>query len=136
MTHPIIALQISLLKALFADADLMAALGGRFVFDAPPKGRKPPYVVLTRHDVLSRDGDAAPGHDHRLLVQCWVPKPSRRAVLALAERVVAVALEADLTSESLVVTHIQHDRTDTAIDSETGHARAAIVLRAFSEPAT
>lgn len=134
MTHPIVALQTSLLAALFADAELAASLGGNHVFDAPPKGQKPPYVAISRHDALSRDGDAAPGHDHRLLVQCWHPEPSRKAVLEIAERVIAVALEASLTSEGLCVTHIQHDRTDTAIDFETGYARAAIVLRAFTEP--
>ena len=134
MTHPIVSLQTSLLAALFADADLVAALGGEYVFDAPPKGRKPPYVAISRHDALSRDGDGTPGHDHRLLVQCWHPEPSRKSALAIAERVVAVALSASLTSASLRVTHVQHDRTDTAIDLETGYARAAVVLRLFTEP--
>lgn len=134
MTHPIVSLQTSLLAALFADAALVTALGGDFVFDAPPKGRKPPYVAITRHDALSRDGDETPGHDHRLLVQCWYPAPNRKAVLALAERVVAVVLATGLSSAALRVTHIQHDRTDTAIDTETGYARAAVVLRVFTEP--
>ncbi|MBU1176408.1 MAG: DUF3168 domain-containing protein [Alphaproteobacteria bacterium] len=134
MTHPIIALQQALLAALFADAELIAALGGAYVFDAPPSGRGPPYAAITRHDVLSRDTDGAPGHDHRLLIQCWHPEPSRKAVLAIAERVVAVALAADLGGADLIVTHMQHDRTDTAIDLKTGYARAAIALRVFSEP--
>jgi len=134
MTHPIVSLQTSLLAALFADTELMTTLGGTYIFDAPPKGRKPPYVAISRHDALSRDGDAAPGYDHRLLVQCWHPEPSRKAVLDIAERIVVVALSIDLSSDDLRMTHIHHDRTDTAIDTDTGYARAAIVLRVFTEP--
>ena len=134
MTHPIVSLQTGLLAALFADAELAAALGGSFVFDAPPRGRKPPYVAITRHDALNRDGDLAPGHDHRLLIQCWHPEPSRKAVLVIAERVAAVALTANLGVAGFIVTHVQHERTDTAIDLETGYARAAVLLRVFTEP--
>ncbi len=134
MTHPIVSLQTRLLAALFADPELVTALGGNFVFDAPPQGRKPPYVAISRHDALSRDGDDAPGHDHRLLIQCWHPEASRRATLEIAERVVAVALAADLSNADLLVTHVQHDRTDTAVDLKTGYARAAVVLRIFTEP--
>jgi hypothetical protein len=36
----------------------------------------------------------------------------------------------------LRVTHRQHDRTDTAIDRETGFARAAVAMRFFTELAT
>lgn len=136
MTHPIVSLQVSLLAALLADAQLVAALGGAFVFDAPPKGQNPPYVAISRHDALSRDGDETPGHDHRLLVQCWHPEPRRKAALDIAERVVAVALSADLSGPELLVTLIGHERTDTSIDMKTGYARAAVLLRVFTEPNT
>lgn len=133
MTHPITALQSALLATLLADAELVAVLGGDFVFDAPPQGQEPPFAAIVRHDVLARDGDAAPGNDHRLLIHCWHNQPSRKAVLALADRVVAVALTTDLSGTDLNVTHAQHDRTDTAIDTGTGYARAAVALRFFSE---
>lgn len=135
MTHPIVDLQASLVTALLADTQLVAALGGDAVFDAPPKNQTTPYVAIVRHDVLARDGDLQPGHDHRLLIHCWHPNASRKSVLAIAERVIAVALGSDLSSAGLTLTHTQHDRTDTAIDAATGYARAAIALRFFSEPA-
>lgn len=134
MTHPIVAFQGALVSALLDDAELAAALGGNAVFDAPPKGQTPPYVAIARHDILNRDTDGAPGHDHRLLIQCWHMTPSRKAVLAIADRVVAVATSADLSSASLRVTTVRHDRTDTAIDLDTGYARASLVLRALTEP--
>lgn len=129
MSHPILALQTMLVAALRADA----ALAGVPVFDAPPVGVDPPYLAILRHDVAPRDSDAAPGHEHRLTVHCWADAPSRKAALALAERVEA-ALGALPTGE-LVVTYWTLERTETAIDGDTGLARAAVVLRVMSEGA-
>lgn len=129
MTHPIILLQSALVAALRDDPDL-AGVG---VFDAPPQGAAAPYVAIARHDLLSRDGDAAPGHEHRVSLHVWAGQPSRKAALAIAERVLAVA--AGLVAAGLAVTHVQHERTDTAIDAETGQARAAVALRICTEPA-
>ncbi len=130
MTHPIIQLQAALVAALKADAQL-TALVGTSIFDAPPKDAAPPYVAIARHDLVPRDGDAAPGQEHRLALHIWAGQPSRRAALAIAEQVLAVALA--LAPGSIRVTHRQHDRTETAIDLETGQARAAVTLRFFTE---
>ena len=86
MSHPIVALQSALVSALKADAGLT----GVGVFDAPVRGALAPYLVVARHDLLPRDGDLAPGFEHRVALHCWAADPSRRAALALAERVVAV----------------------------------------------
>lgn len=129
MSHPITALQAMLVAALRADA----ALADVPVFDAPPLDVAPPYCAISRHDVAPRDGDAAPGHEHRLSIHCWADTPSRKAALALAERVEA-ALPA-LPAGALVVTHWALERTETAIDADTGLARAAVVLRVMSEAA-
>jgi hypothetical protein len=132
MTHPILSLQGALVAALRADVQL-AALAP--VFDAPPKGATPPYVTIARHDVLPRDGDETPGHEHRVTFHAWATDASRRAAVAIAERVVAVALAADLDGD-LAVTLRRHDRTDTAIDGTSGRTRAAIALTFYSEPSS
>ena len=128
MTHPIIALQGPLVAAL-------RTVPGLTVFDAPPKGASPPHVTIARHDILPRDGDAAPGHEHRLVLQVWAEGASRKAAVTLAETVLGVALGASLDSAGLAVTLRRHDRTDTTIDGDTGRARAAIALSFFTEPA-
>ena len=135
MAHPIVELQTKLVAALLADASLVTILGGPSVFDAPPKGQIPPYVAVVRHDILPRDGDGTPGNDHRLLLHCWHADASRNAVLEIVDRVLMIVLSANLSGVALTVTHGQHDRTDTAIDTQTGQARAAIALRFLSEPA-
>jgi hypothetical protein len=128
--HPIIVLQTALVAALRADAALAAIIGNK-VFDAPPKGVLAPYVVVDRHDLVQRDGDLAPGQEHRLRLQCWSDGPSRERAVAIAERVMAAVLV--VVPDGLVVTHAEHVRTDTVIDKETGQARAAVTLRFLSE---
>lgn len=130
MTHPMLLLQAALVAALKADAAL-AGLVGTAIFDAPPRGATPPWVAITRHELIPRDADAAPGAEHRLALHVWAGQPSRRAALAMAERVVAVALA--LAPATIRITHRQHERTDTAIDPDTGQARAAVGLRFFTE---
>ena len=129
--HPISELQGALVTALKGDAALVALVGVDGVFDAAPNGRPAPYVVIARHDMIQRDGDAAPGQEHRLLLHCWGDQPSRRRALEMAERVVAVARE--LAATGITVTHRAHARTETVIDRDTGLARAAVGLRFFSE---
>jgi hypothetical protein len=129
--HPIASLQMALVAALEGDTALTALIGAGGVFDAPPRGRKPPYVVIDRHDMRQRDGDLTPGQEHRVLLHCWSDQPSRKAALEIAQRVVAAGLDA--VAVGLTVTHGEHMRTETAIDGRSGQARAAVTLRFFSE---
>jgi len=132
MTHPIVALQNALVGALKADSTV-AGLVGAAIYDAPPKGAARPYVVIARHDLIPRDADAAPGSDHRLILHAWHPDASRKAVLAIVDAVLGVAL-GPLSPAGLLVTNRSHERTDTAIDLDSGAARAALTLRFFTEP--
>jgi hypothetical protein len=134
MTHPITLLQGALVGALRADTALTALIGSNAIFDAPPREKIAPYVVVARHDLVPRDADAAPGNDHRVLLHLWHPDASRKAVLAIADGVLAVALAGTLAPTGLLVTNRSHERTDTVIDPETGAARAALTLRFFTEP--
>jgi hypothetical protein len=134
MTHPILALQTTLVAALAADTALTALIGSNAIFDAPPKGKSAPYIVIARHDMLPRDGDAAPAYEHRVLVHLWHADASRKSVLVVADAVTMVALSADLDSSSLLVTNRLCERTDTAIDLDTGQARAALTFSFYSEP--
>jgi hypothetical protein len=134
MSHPITLLQGALVTALRADAALTGLIGPSKVFDAPPKGTQPPFLAIDRHDIAPRDGDDAPGHEHRLVVMAWHPDANRRAVVEIAERVLAVALGGGLSGPALTVTHAVHQRTETSIDTRSGQARAAVHLRFLSEP--
>jgi hypothetical protein len=125
MSHPIIGLQAALVATLRAETETP-------VFDAPPREAAAPYIVIARHDLLPRDGDGAPGHEHRILLHVWAAEASRKSVLAIADEVLGHLLA--LESEGLVVTLRRHERTDTVIDTKTGRARAALSLTYFTEP--
>ena len=125
MTHPIVVLQAALVTALRAEIEPP-------VFDAPPRDTTPPYVTIARHDVLPRNGDGTPGHEHGLVLHVWAADASRKSVLAIAEQVVGISLA--VASDDLTITLRRHDRTDTAIDQATGRARAAVALTYFTEP--
>lgn len=129
--HPIAILQAALVAALDANADLVALIGAGGVFDAPPRSRPAPYVVIDRHDMRQRDGDETPGQEHRVLLHCWSDQPSRKAALDIAALAVAAGLGA--APAGLAVTHAEHVRTETEIDNATGQARAAVLLRFLSE---
>lgn len=129
--HPIAVLQAALVGALGADAQLVALIGGGGVFDAPPRSRPAPYVVIDRHDMRQRDGDATPGQEHRVMLHCWSDQPSRKAALDIAARVAVAGLA--VVPVGLAVTHAEHVRTETVIDNATGQARAAVLLRFLSE---
>ncbi|WP_052715625.1 DUF3168 domain-containing protein [Devosia chinhatensis] len=129
--HPIAVLQAALVTALNGDGALVALIGNGGVFDAPPRSRPAPYVVIDRHDVRQRDGDDTPGQEHRVLLHCWSDQPSRKAALDIAECVIGTGL--GVTPAGLVVTHAEHVRTETVIDNTTGQARAAVLLRFLSE---
>ncbi|KKB12456.1 hypothetical protein VE25_07205 [Devosia geojensis] len=133
MTHPIILLQGALVAALRADAALTGLIGPDKVFDAPPKGTQPPFLAIDRHDIAPRDGDMAPGNEHRVVVMAWHPDANRRAVAEIAERVLAVALSGGLSGPQLKVTLAGHQRTETSIDTRSGQARATVHLRFLSE---
>lgn len=127
-------IQTALVTAWTNDSALTLLLGADAVFDAPPKGRQPPYVTILAHDAVPRDGDDTPGFEHRMTVHCWSPQPSRRAVLEIADRVERVALMGALLPAGHVLTLRRHIRTQTTIDLATGRARAAVSFRFFSEP--
>jgi hypothetical protein len=134
MTHPILALQSALVAALRADTAVTSLVGNR-IFDAPPRGKAAPYVVIARHDLVPRDADMARGNLHRVVLHLWHPDSSRKAVLAIADAVLAVVLGESLAPAGLAVTTRVHERTDTAIDLETGASRAAVTLTFSTEPA-
>lgn len=135
MSHPIVVLQGALVAALRADAALTALVDPEAIADAPARGATPPLIAIARHDAAPRDADLAPGLDHRLVLHLRHSEPSRKAVLAMAEAALAVALGADLDGGGRVVTLRRHERTETSIDLKAGQAVASLTLRFFTEPA-
>jgi Protein of unknown function (DUF3168) len=63
-------------SALSGNAPLTALIGSSRVFDTPPPGQLPPYVVIgdeTANDFGSSAGDA---QEHTVTIHTWSEKPS------------------------------------------------------------
>lgn len=134
MSHPIIELQTSIISQLNTDTALISTIGSEAIFDMPPKGKSGPFLVFSRHDLIVRDADIAPGNEHRIQLSIRVQEPNRAEALALAERVVLVLTSNALSTPDLRVTSVSHVRTDSAIELKTGRAYATIHFKILSEP--
>jgi len=96
MTHPLWALRRAIHARLSGDAELSGLLGGPRIYEEPPRGAQPPYVVFgeaTSRDWSDTSGD---GHEHIVTILVWSGEPGAKQALRLAERVAALLDEAEL----------------------------------------
>lgn len=126
-------LQSALIAQLRADNGLKLLIGADGIFDAPPKGRMPPYVTILSHDAIPIDGDADPAFEHKLVLHCWSEQPSRKAASEIANRVESIALGRGWSGDGIEVSARRHIRTETVIDTVRGRARAAVQLRFLTQ---
>ncbi len=134
MASAIIELQTSLIMALKNDSQLLSLLGSDCIFDAPKRGKRPPYLTIFRHDIISRDGDEAPINEHFLLFHCRHNNISRNSIAQIAQRVREIVLGTDLTSANLKIIYATHLKTETIIDNKSATSLAKISFRLLSEP--
>lgn len=132
-SHPIASLKAMLRAHLLADGDI-TGLTGAAIFDAPPRGTPPPYILLG--DAVAIDNHAL---DHQgviieLDVLAYTSERGTAGVLALAS-----ALEAALSQPlPALVDHrliaLEIRQSATRHDVATALSRVALRLRAFTEP--
>lgn len=131
--HPIASLKAALRSHLLADADI-AALIGVAVFEVPPRGAAPPYLVIG--DALARDRGAVGGEGHELELDLLVITKERGSAGALT---LASAVEAALASplpalEGHHLVALEIRQSVTRHEAATSLTRATLRLRAFTEP--
>jgi hypothetical protein len=131
--HPIASLKQGLRAQLLADGDIAARIGTA-IFDTPPRGAKPPYLIL---------GDAIGRDDGALEAEAMVVEFDLHAITS--ERGTALALDLVACIETmlrgpmpLLPDHhpVSLDVRHMAVrhDAATSITRATLRLRAFVEP--
>jgi len=81
-------LQVAMVAALKADAELVALLGGaERILDRVPPELEFPFVAIGRTSAQDWSTDDRQGEEHLVTMRCWSRDKSRSEVLALAERV-------------------------------------------------
>jgi hypothetical protein len=83
--------------ALATDAELVALLGGTFVFDEVPRGAKPPFISVEQVETRDWSTQGDSGLEHFVQLQVMTAERARGRAQAICERVQAVLDGAPLT---------------------------------------
>jgi len=132
-SHPVASLKAALRAHLLADADV-AALIGTAVFEVPPRGAAPPYLVLG--DALSRERDSVGGEGVELEFDLMAVTSERGSAAALTlVAAVGQALQSPLPAlDGHHLVSIETRQLATRHEAATSLTRAMLRLRAFTEP--
>jgi hypothetical protein len=131
--HPVASLKVAIRAHLLADVALNAALGTA-VYDVPPRGANPPYLVLgdaNARENATNDGD---GRIIELEVLLFTEERGSRAALTLAAMIEKRLDDAALTLDGHRLISLSFRETLTRHDAAKNLTRIAIRLRAFTEP--
>ncbi len=131
--HAIASLKAALRAHLLANADL-SSLVGTAIFDAPPRGAAPPYLVLG--DAGARDNGGSGGEGLRIDLDVIAVTSERgtKAALTLASAIES-ALRTPLPAlQGHHLVGLEHRQTTTRHDAATSLSRATLRLSAFTEP--
>jgi Protein of unknown function (DUF3168) len=132
-THPIAALKAALRGRLLADANITALIGTA-IYDAPPRGVTPPYLVLGDADARESGTTERDGLRVELELVTLTAERGTSGALGIASAV-AAALAAPLpTSDGQRLIVLGLRQMSTRYDPTSGLARITQRLGAFTEP--
>ena len=131
--HPILSLKAAIRTHLLADGALAAALGGA-VYDAPPRGSNPPFLVLGDANARENATSDADGRIIDLELAIYTKERGSRTALLLAAKVEILLEGANLTLDAHRLIALSYRETQTRHDPKTEITRASMKLRAYTEP--
>ncbi|WP_293853202.1 DUF3168 domain-containing protein [uncultured Alsobacter sp.] len=135
MTSPILALRAALRSALLADADLVERLGGARVWDQPPQGTSPPYLLFAEAEARDwSDADVA-GHRHALALVAWSQQAGDAEALGIVERAALLLDGAEPAVEGHRLLLLRVSAQEAWRPDRQGLRRAVLRLTALTEPA-
>ena len=135
MTSPILALRAAIRGRLVADADLVAALGGQRIWDQPPQGATPPYLLFGEAEARDWSGGSVAGHRHALAVLAWSQQAGDAEALGLVERAAVLLDDAALGVEGHRLVLLRVTAREAWRPDRQGLRRAVLRLAALTEPA-
>jgi hypothetical protein len=130
-----LALRRSAFQRLSGDAALVALLGGARVYDEPPRGAAPPYVVLGACSSADLSGDETPAAEHALAVEVWSGEGGLAQALRVSDRVTRLLDGAPLALDGHRLASLAWTETAAARTEDGRLRRAALSFRAVTEPA-
>lgn len=134
MSSPALALRAAIRQRLAGDAALSALTGGARVYDEPPRGSLPPYLVLARADASDISGDDAPAEEHALTLEVWSREGGLSQALTIADRVAQLLDDAELALDGARLVGLAWRATEADRVADGGLRRATLTFRAVTEP--
>lgn len=131
--HPVASLKAAIRTHLMADVALNAALGTA-VYDVPPRGGNPPYLVLGDANARENATNDADGRIIELELLLFTEERGSRAALTLAAMIEARLEDPPLTLDGHRLITLSVRETLTRHDAAKNLTRVAIRLRAYTEP--
>jgi hypothetical protein len=135
MTSPILALRAAIRARLVAAADLVAWLGGERVWDQPPQGTSPPYIVFAEAEARDWNDGSTVGHRHAATLIAWSQQAGDAEALGLVERAAELLDEADLALDGHRLVLLRVTAREAWRPDRQGLRRAVLRLSALTEPA-
>ncbi|RXF75454.1 DUF3168 domain-containing protein [Hansschlegelia zhihuaiae] len=134
MSSPALALRAAIHARLVADGPLLALLGGPRVYDEPPRGAAPPYVVLAECRSADVSGDETPAEEHRVALEIWSREGGLSQALKVSDRVARVIDGAALALDGSRLASLAWTGAEAARETDGKLRRAVVTFRAVTEP--
>lgn len=135
---PILALRSAIRTRLVADAALTALLGGPRIYDEPPRGAEPPYVIFADASAEEWTASGLNGHRHAVALVVWSAQGGDSEALTIVGRLVELLAGASLTLDGhrLVLLRVvaQEVSRPGADDPSAALRRAILRLAVLTEP--
>jgi hypothetical protein len=134
VTSPILALRAAIRSRLVADADLVARLGGERVWDQPPQGTSPPYLLFAEAEARDWSDGGVAGHRHTVALVAWSQQASDAEALGLAARAAELLHGAALPIDGHLLVQLRVIAHEAWRPDRQGLRRAVLRLTALTEP--
>lgn len=135
MTSPILALRAAIRTLLVSDPDLLARLGGERIWDQPPQGTSPPYLLFAEAEARDWSDGGVAGHRHAVSLVAWSQQAGDAEALGLAARAADLLDGATLAVEGHRLVLLRVTAQEAWRPDRQGLRRAVLRLMALTEPA-
>jgi hypothetical protein len=136
MTSANSALRAAVHDALAADSGLHAALGGKRVYDEPPRGALLPYVSIGEARVTDASVDDGPTQEHQITLHARSRQGGQGEAHLIAGAVLQALDDAPLALTGHRLVNFRFAVADIRRESDGRTYHALVRFRAVTEPTT
>lgn len=134
MTDPGWALQKGVYGALTSDADVLAALGGPYIYDHVPRETPRPYVTFARSVMRDWSSGSELASEHTLTLHVWANATGAKKTAAAANAMRSALHDRTLTLDGHRLVNLRHEFTEIRRIADGETLNGIVRFRAVTEP--